>query len=41
MKKLHGNPGAVLVAVSLAFFMTLHEKTFPGAQTVDQRHRGS
>ena len=41
MKKLHGNPWAILVVVSLGFFMTLLEKTFPGARTFDQRHRGS
>jgi hypothetical protein len=31
MKKLHGNPWALLVVVSLGFFMTL----------LDERHRGS
>ena len=41
MTKLRGNPWAVLVVVSLGFFMTLLDKTFPGARTVDQRHRGS
>jgi hypothetical protein len=30
MIKLRGNPRAVLVAVSLAFFMTLLDKTFTG-----------
>ena len=32
MKKLHGNPWAVLVVVSLGFFMTLLDMTFPDAQ---------
>jgi hypothetical protein len=32
MRKLHGNPWAVLVVVPLGFFMTLLCKTFPGAQ---------
>jgi hypothetical protein len=31
MTKLRGNPWAVLVVVSLGFFMTLLDKTFPGA----------
>jgi hypothetical protein len=32
MIKLRGNPWAVLVVVSLGFFMTLLDKTFPGAK---------
>jgi hypothetical protein len=36
MRKLHGNPWAVLVVVSLGFFMTLLDKTDPGAETFDQ-----
>ena len=32
MTKLRGNPSAVLVVVSLGFFMTLLGKTFPGAK---------
>jgi len=39
MTKLRGNPWAVLVVVSLGFFMTLLHKTIPGAKTFDQRHR--
>jgi len=30
MTKLRGNPWAALVVVSLAFFMTLLDKTFTG-----------
>jgi hypothetical protein len=41
MTKLRGNPRAVLVVVSLGFFMTLLDKTFPGAKTFDQRYRSS
>jgi hypothetical protein len=39
MRKLHGNPWAILVVVSLGFFMTLLNKTISGAQTSDQRYR--
>jgi hypothetical protein len=39
MTKLRGNPWAVLVVVSLGFFMTLLDKTFPGAKTFNQRYR--
>jgi hypothetical protein len=39
MAKLRGNPWAVLVVVSLGFFMTLLDKTIPDAKTFDQRHR--
>jgi len=31
MTKLRGNPWAVLVVVSLGFFMTLLDNTIPGA----------
>ncbi len=41
MTKLRGNPCAVLVVVSLGFFMALLDKTFPGAETFAQRYRGS
>jgi hypothetical protein len=41
MTKRRGNPWAVLVVVSLGFFMTLLDKTFPDAETFDQRYRGS
>jgi hypothetical protein len=41
MTKLRGNPWAVLVVVSLGFFMALLDKTFPGAKTFDQRYRSS
>jgi hypothetical protein len=33
VKKFHGNPWAVLLVVSLGFFMTLLDKTFLRAQT--------
>jgi hypothetical protein len=36
MTKLRGNPWAVLVVVSLGFFMTLLDKTFSRAETFDQ-----
>jgi hypothetical protein len=39
VKKLHGNPWAVLAVVSLGFFMTLLDMTCPGARIFDQRHR--
>jgi hypothetical protein len=41
MTKLRGNPWAVLVVVSLGFFMTLLDKTFPYAKTFDQRYHSS
>jgi hypothetical protein len=34
MRKLHGNPWAILVVVSLGFFMTLLDKTFLGAKNI-------
>ena len=37
MTKLRGNPWAILVVVSLGFFMTLLEKVLPDAKTFDQR----
>ena len=41
MTKLRGNPWAVLVVVSLGFFMTLLGKTFLGVKTFDRRYRDS
>jgi hypothetical protein len=39
--KFRGNPWAILIVVSLGFFMTLLGKTFPGAHTFDRRYRSS
>jgi hypothetical protein len=36
MTKLRGNPWAILVVVSLGFFMTLLDKIILGAETFDQ-----
>jgi hypothetical protein len=41
MTKLRGNPWAVLVVVSLGFFMTLPDKNLPGAETFDRHYRSS
>jgi hypothetical protein len=41
MTKLRGNPWAVLVVVSLGFFMTLLDKIIPGTYTFGCRYRSS
>ncbi len=41
MTRLRGHPWAVLVVVSLGFFMTLLGKTFSGAKPFGQRYRSS
>jgi hypothetical protein len=40
VRKFRGNPWAVLIVVSLGFFMTLLDNTFPCAKISTQRYPG-